>query len=167
MPQMLPISMPLCYHNYVKLTRRQLFLYLVLNVLVSVCATAGVLFFYDQYYRPSLLPDPGIAGDPSANVEILAVVGTGIPTSEMVLIRNNGQGAAILKGWKLQDADGNTYTFGESTIQPGGAIQLHTIPGENTLIDFYWGLTAAAWSSGETVTLLDAAGAVKSLYKVP
>jgi hypothetical protein len=154
-------------------SRKRLLYYLLLNVLVSVCATASVLFVYDRYYRPvsqkfeNQSPQVNNAALEPAKMEITTVVGAGIPGSEMVVLRNIGQTQAKLNGWKLHDEDSNTYTFGDLTLPSGGAIQLHTAPGQDTLIDLYWGLTAPTWRSGETVTLLDAAGTVKSVYKVP
>jgi hypothetical protein len=153
---------------------KRLLYYLLLNVLVSICATVSVLFIYDRYYRnpapqiyesqPTQISD---AAPETAKMEITALVGAGIPSSEMVVVRNTGQTQAKLSGWKLHDEDSNVYTFDELTLPPGGAVQLHTAPGKDTLIDLYWGLTAPAWRSGETATLLDAAGNVRSVYKVP
>jgi hypothetical protein len=152
----------------VKTNVRKVLFYLLMNFLISACATTGVLFVYDQYYRSSTLPGANLVNDQTpVIVEIVAVVGAGIPTSEMVLIRNAGKSAVPLNGWQLQDADGNQYTFGAIFLPPGSAIQLHTTPGENTLIDLFWGLSASTWTSGETATLLDAAGMVRSVYKVP
>jgi hypothetical protein len=154
--------------------RKRLLYYLLLNVLVSVCATASVLFIYDRYYRnpaPQIgesRPTQASSADlEPAKMEITALVGAGIPSSEMVVLRNTGQTPAKLSGWQLHDEDSNVYTFSELTLPPGGAVQLHTAPGKETLIDLYWDLTAPAWRSGETATLLDSAGSVKSVYKVP
>ena len=156
------------------LNRKRLLYYLLLNVIVSVCATASVLFIYDRYYRnpaPQMLENrptqASSAAQEPAKMEITTVVGAGIPSSEMIVLRNTGQIQANLTGWKLHDEDSNVYTFGELTLPSGGAIQLHTAPGKDTLIDLYWGLTAPAWRSGEIVTLLDSAGTVRSVYKVP
>jgi hypothetical protein len=157
--------------------RKRLLYYLLLNVLVSVCATASVLFIYDRYYRnpavhtvesqPTKQASSAAAALEPANMEIATVVGAGLPSSEMVVLRNAGQMQVKLSGWKLHDEDSNVYTFGELTLPPGGAVQLHTASGKDTLIDLYWSLTAPVWRSGETATLLDAAGTVKSVYKVP
>jgi hypothetical protein len=150
--------------------RKRLLYYLLLNILVSACTTATVLFVYDRYYRPSTVPASLMTsqgGQGSASPEISTIIGAGIPSSELVLLRNTGQAPAELAGWKLQDQDGNVYTFPEVAIQPGGAIQLHSAPGTNSLIDLYWGLSASVWTSGETVTLLDPAGTVRSVYQVP
>ena len=103
----------------------------------------------------------------AASPEIVTVIGAGIPSSEMLVIRNTGQSEANLTGWTLQDQQSNVYTFKEVTILPGGAIQLHTAPGANSLIDLYWGLSASVWSSGETASLIDAQGTARSVYKVP
>jgi hypothetical protein len=155
-------------------SRKRLLYYLLLNVLVSICATASVLFIYDRYSRnptpqtvESRPTQASSAALEPANMEITTVVGAGIPSSEMVVLRNAGQTQALLGGWKLHDEDSNVYTFGDLTLPPGGAVQLHTAPGKDTLIDRFWGLTASAWRSGETATLLDPAGVVKSVYKVP
>ena len=157
------------------LNRKRLVYYLLLNVLVSVCATASVLFIYDRYYRNPAVhtvesqpaKQASSSVPESANMEIATVVGAGLPSSEMVALRNAGQMQVKLSGWKLHDEDSNVYTFGELTLPPGGAVQLHTASGKDTLIDLYWSLTAPVWRSGETVTLLDAAGSVRSAYKVP
>lgn len=147
---------------------RTLLIYLVINILVSACTTAGVLFLYDRYYRPSTIPVVHLEPDTAnASLEIITIVGADIPTSEMVLIHNTGSTAVLLKGWQLQDADANIYTFGDITIQPDGAIQVHTAPGENTQIDLYWGLPTSTWSSGETATLIDSSGTLHSVYQVP
>jgi hypothetical protein len=154
--------------------RKRLLSYLLLNVIVSVCATASMLFVYDRYYRnpaPQVLESQptraSLAAPEPVKMEITTVVGAGIPSSEMVILRNTGQTQANLTDWRLRDEDANVYTFGELTLSPGGAVQLHTAPGKDTLIDRYWSLTASAWRSGETVTLLDSAGNAHSVYKVP
>lgn len=155
-------------------SRKRLLYYLLLNVFISVCATASVLFVYDRYFRysasPTVKQEPALVSDVDSgpvNLEIATVLGAGIPSAEMVVIRNTGEAQVTLNGWKLKDEDSNTYTFGDLTLLPGGAVQLHTAPGKDTLIDRYWALTASAWRSGETATLLDPTGSVRSVYKVP
>jgi hypothetical protein len=154
-------------------SRKRLLYYLLLNILVSVCVTASLLFAYSRFYRPAALPpvtaivQASSAALGPANIEITTVVGAGISSSEILILRNIGQAQADLKGWKLQDQDSNSYLFVDVIIIPGGAVQLHTASGKDTPIDLYWGLTAPAWRSGETVTLLDAAGSVRSVYKIP
>jgi hypothetical protein len=146
---------------------RKLIFYLLLNVFLSACVTLAVLFIYETYYRPSTLPQPALAAKDSASFEIAAIVGAGLPDSEMVLIRNTGSAVSDLKNWQLRDEDGNTYVFDALLLPANAAIQLRTAPGTNSVIDLYWGLAASAWVSGETATLLDPDGNMRSIYQVP
>ena len=129
--------------------RKRLLLYLLLNVVVSACTTTLVLFVYYYSSRPSIpaaataIPASVQMEQGTANPEIVTVIGAGLPSSEMLVIRNTGQSEANSTGWTLQDQQSNVYTFKEVTILPGGAIQLHTAPGTDSLIDLYWGLSAS------------------------
>ena len=71
-----------------------------------------------------------------------------------------------LAGWQVTDEDGNLYQFPELLLQ-GGTIRLHSGAGRNTLPDLYWGLTAPVWESGETVTVIDSAGNVRTRAQLP
>lgn len=146
--------------------RRRLFYYILLNIFVSACVTLSILYFYDQSQRSATLPEPA-SEDGLTSLEIAAVIGAGLLDSEMVLIRNTGQATASLAGWQIRDADGNSYIFEVVSLPANAAIQLRTAPGKDTVIDLYWGLSAAVWSSGETVSLLDPAGNIRSVYQVP
>ena len=96
--------------------RRRLVYYLLLNALVSACVTGTILFFYDRANRadcgPSaVIPTLPIATSPVSGeikVEIVSVIGAGMTTSEVVVIKNNGADPVVLTGWFLQDKDGNT-----------------------------------------------------------
>ncbi len=141
-------------------------MYLALNIFVSACVTLSILYVYDRNQRASV-PPPPIAQSDAASLEIAAVIGAGLLDSEMLLVRNTGQGTVDLNGWQVRDADGNTYTFAPLSLPANAAIQLRTAPGKDTVIDLYWGLSGPAWSSGETASLLDPAGNVRSVYQVP
>ena len=148
--------------------RQRLAFFLLLNVFVSACVTIGILFVYDRYYRPSTMPALPLANNSTAvTLEIASVIGAGIPTTETVIVRNAGDSAANLSGWQVRDADGHIYTFKDINIPARAAVQLHTSPGQDTTVDLYWGLSVSTWSPGETVSLLDPAGTVRSVYKVP
>jgi hypothetical protein len=148
------------------LTRRKLFLYIVLNIVISSCVTLSILFVYENNFRSTPTAQP-VVEESGISFEIVAVFGAGLPASEMVLIRNTGQATADLKDWQIRDADGNTYTFGIVSLPANAAIQLRTSPGKDSVIDLYWGLSAPVWSSGETASLLDPDGNVRSSYQVP
>jgi len=90
------------------MTRRRLFLYLLLNVFVSACVTGAILFWYDRTYRATLAPIPQAVAplkngesvapvetfspDMEVLVEIVSVVGAGTLGSEVVVVRYNGEG---------------------------------------------------------------------------
>lgn len=155
----------MCY-DLTMSSRRRLLGYLLLNVLISACVTLSILFIYETRYRPAALPQPVIP-EADSSFEIAAVVGVGLPDNEMILVRNTGQSAASLENWQIRDADGNTYTFGALNLPANAAIQLRTAPGKDSVIDLYWGLAASVWSSGESASLLDPDGNVRSIYQVP
>ena len=162
--------------------RRRLIFYLFLNVIVSICVTGGILYWYDRDYRarsasvaqPSI-PSSNQSGAPAAvfdpnvdiPVEIVSIVGAGTLNAEWVIVRNAGGEPLSLANWQLKDANRNTFTFPNLTLNTGGAVQIHTIAGTNTVIDLYWGLNDPVWQSGEDAQLLDPSGNVRAVYTVP
>jgi len=161
--------------------RRRLVLYLLLNIFISACVTGAILFWYDRNYRTATLspvqPAAPVQSDsaPVATfnpqvdipVEIVSIVGAGTLNAEWVVIRNAGGESLNLSGWQLKDADRNVFAFPNLTLNGGGAVQIHTISGTNTVIDLYWGLNDPVWESGEEAQLLDPSGNVRAVYKVP
>lgn len=226
---------------------RRLFFYLIINILVSACVTAAVLFAWDQWYgpvprglltkalaqlsRPTSVPQSPLqtsapvaarptptesfkvyqvqAGDtfesiaanhnvsveelievngftrsqplgegevlriplhPRGSVVIDSVIGAGDLDSELVLLKYNGGGELSLVGWRLEDGKGNVFVFPQSselTLYGGGAVNIHTRAGVNTVVDLFLGLDHPVWSSGVTVTLRDDQGSVRATYVVP
>lgn len=161
--------------------RRKLVYYLLLNVFVSACVTSGILFWYDRNYRavnqPSVQQAAPASGDsaPAATVnpqtdiavKISSVVGAGALNSEIVVVKFEGEGQLDISSWQLKDEDGNTFKFPQLTLYPNGAVQVHTITGTDTVIDLYWGIGDAVWSSGESARLFDAQGNLRAVYRVP
>ena len=163
--------------------RRKLILYLLLNVFVSACVTGGILYWYHQNYRSTsvsaiqpVVPAngqsssaPSASFDPNVDipVEIVSIVGAGTVNAEWVVIRNAGGEPLSLAGWQLKDSDRNVFTFPNLTLNTGGAVQVHTVSGTNTVIDLYWSLSDPVWQSGEEAQLLDPNGNVRAVYKVP
>jgi hypothetical protein len=151
-----------------------------LNVFVSACVTGTILFWYDRNYRavnqPSVQQAVPSGGDSSPSdtdlqkdipVQISSVVGAGTLNSEIVVVKFEGEGQLDLASWQLKDEDGNTFTFPKLTLYPNGAVQVHTIAGTDTVIDLYWGIGEAVWSSGENARLFDAQGNLRAVYRVP
>ena len=162
--------------------RRRLILYLLLNVFISACVTGSILFWYDRNYRSvsvssvqANVPVNSQDGVPVATlnpnidipVEIVSVIGAGTLNAEWVVVRNAGTESLNLSGWQLKDTDRNVFVFPNLTLNGGGAVQIHTISGTNTVIDLYWGETEPVWESGEEAQLSDPSGNVRAIYKVP
>ena len=159
--------------------RRKLVYYLLLNVFVSACVTSGILFWYDRNYRavsqPSVQQSTGANAAPASTVnpqtdiavKISSVVGAGAKDAEIVVVKFEGKGQLDLASWQLKDENGNTFTFPKLTLYPNGAVQVHTATGTDTVIDLYWGIGDAVWSSGENAQLFDAQGNLRAVYRVP
>jgi len=161
--------------------RRKLVYYLLLNAFVSACVTGTILFWYDRNYRavnqPAVQLDLASNGDSQAQatidpqadvaVKISSVVGAGSLSAEIVVVKFEGEGQLDLANWQLKDEDGNTFKFPKLTLYPNGAVQVHTVTGTDTVIDLYWGIGEAVWSSGENARLFDAQGNLRAVYRVP
>jgi hypothetical protein len=171
----------LCYYSST-MDRRRLILYLFLNVAVSACVIGGILFWYDRNYRSASVSAiqpaapanaqsgaPAAVFDPNVDipVEIVSIVGAGTLSAEWVIVRNAGGDSLSLASWQLKDSNRNVFTFPNLTLNTGGAVQIHTIAGTNTVIDLYWGLNDPVWESGEEAQLLDPSGNVRAVYTVP
>ena len=167
-----------CAMIRLNMDRRRLVYYVLLNIFVSACVTGGMLFWYDRNYRAVSQPavqQGSSNGDsvPTADlqtdipVKISSVVGAGTVNSEIAVVKFEGEGQLELASWQLKDEDGNTFTFPDITLYPNGAVQIHTVTGTDTVIDLYWGIGDAVWSSGENARLFDAQGNLRAVYRVP
>ena len=110
----------------------------------------------------TVTPLPALAG---AQIIINNVLGWGDLTNEAVEISNQGS-MLDLGGWQLSAADGHAFTFPSIQFFGGGLIRVFTRTGADTPIALYWGLDAAIWSAGETVTLSDVTGRVRATFRV-
>ncbi len=111
---------------------------------------------------PTLAP-----GAQPPGVAINSVIGVGDIGSERVFITRTGSGPLIMNGWKLADENGNTYVFPDLVLFEGGAVNVWTTNGNSTVVDLFWGLGNAVWSSGEKVTIYDGSGKVAAAYSIP
>jgi hypothetical protein len=161
--------------------RRKLIQYLLLNVFVSASVTGGILFWYDRNSRA--VSQPAVVQVAPANnesssaasadlqtdipIKISSVIGSGVLTSEVVIVKFEGEGNLDLTSWQLKDENGNTFTFPNVTLYPNGAVQVHTNAGTDTVIDLYWGIGEAVWDSGEEARLFDSQGNLRAVYRVP
>jgi hypothetical protein len=100
-------------------------------------------------------------------VVIGTVIGAGVLENERVVLHRTGDGELSLAGWRLEDGMGKVYTFPQLTLYKGGAINLNTRSGENTVVDLFWGLTSPIWKSGKTVFLYDSLNGLRASYTIP
>ncbi len=112
---------------------------------------------------PTPLPSTG-----DLQIEITELLGVGQVDQERVVITNAGSSLADMQDWTLSDAGGNTYTFPNFRLWPGGSVTLHTRIGQNGNPpgNFYWGKLAPVWSAGEVAVLKDAEGGTVASYPV-
>jgi len=47
------------------------------------------------------------------------------PNGEYVVIKNYGSDPVNLKGWKLKDKAGHTFTFPDITLKPGESVYIY------------------------------------------
>lgn len=81
---------------------------------------------------------------------------------EHIEIRNRGWTDWNLKGWKVRDAQGNTYTFGTLILKVGARVRLYTGKGSDTRTERYWGRSRAVWNNaGDTARLISSSGVVR------
>lgn len=162
--------------------RRRWFPFLLLNIFVSAAVTGAILFWYDRTYRQRAAPvvqqDASavmtggediatLSPDDEILVDIVSIVGAETLDAEIVLIRYSGEEELDLTGWHLNDEDKHTFVFPQLILYPQGAVQIHTIAGQNTVVDLYWGMRDSVWESGEEASLIDPQGNVRATYIVP
>ena len=163
--------------------RRRLILYLLLNIFISACVTGTILFWYDRTYRATVAPLPQVAApaqngeviypvetlppDAQVPVEIVSVVGAGTLEVEAVVLRYNGEGNLDMASWQIKDDNGNTFTFPQLTLFPGGAVQVHTASGSDTVVDLYMGRRDPIWEAGEVAKLFDPQDNLRAIFRVP
>ncbi|RSN48283.1 hypothetical protein DMH08_34485 [Actinomadura sp. WAC 06369] len=78
---------------------------------------------------------------------------------EWVQLYNATSTARQLKGVKLRDKTGYTYTFGTFTLGARKSVYIHTGKGSNSATHRYWGGTGYVWNNtGDSAYLLYPSG---------
>ncbi|MQY05328.1 lamin tail domain-containing protein [Actinomadura macrotermitis] len=73
---------------------------------------------------------------------------------EWVQLYNTGRTARQLKGYKLKDRTGYTYTFGSFVLGGKKTVKVRTGKGRNTSANRYWGRGSYVWNNtGDTAYL--------------
>ena len=172
---------------------KRLLVYILLNVIVSAGTTLTVLWLWNQTHPSPVLPggivyptapvsnstetsgtdiapvDTQPAPIPLNQVVIAIdnVYGVGSLADEVVVIKSLADSNLVLTNWRLEDNSGNIFIFPELTLNKGGAVQVHTTAGVNTVIDLYWGRDIAVWQEGKIAILFDAQGIERARYTIP
>lgn len=117
-------------------------------------------------------PEPTKVARPSEypkgliKIENIVAPPGGSAADEVVVLQRTGSGVLQMEGWKLEDTNGNIFTFPELQLFEDGAINIHTSAGIDTVIDLYWNKTDPVWQIGETATLLDPLGNIQATFQV-
>jgi hypothetical protein len=171
-------------------SKKSLLFYILLNILISAGTTLIVLLVWQAAHpTPEIVSPitPTNTSDPSGSMEeaqptsqptldfleedvqitIRSVVGAGNLEMENVQLLNQSEGAVNLNGWQIQNGRGTHFTFPALILNQGGAVEVHSKAGTNTVIELYWQSDAPIWQSGDTVTLVDTDGNVQATYQIP
>jgi hypothetical protein len=119
---------------------------------------------------PALTPMPAGGDPPVAEqplVEIVAVIAAGDLESEHVRVRSVSDAPVTLAGWRLEDQDGQVYFFPQITLSKGGAVELYSRAGVDSVVALYMGRAGPFCRSGETITILDAVGVIQTTFTIP
>jgi Lamin Tail Domain len=66
---------------------------------------------------------------------------------EWVQLLNTSRSSKQLKGYKLKDRTGYTYTFGSFSLGGRKSVTVHTGKGKNTSTHRYWGRSWYVWNN--------------------
>ncbi|WP_327329202.1 lamin tail domain-containing protein [Streptomyces sp. NBC_01201] len=79
--------------------------------------------------------------------------------AEYVDIHNNGRSKLQLRGYKLKDDTGYTYTFPSFTVAAGKTVRVHTGKGGNSAAHVYWNRGSYVWNNtGDKARLIKPSG---------
>jgi len=152
-------------------SRRRLIYYLLINIFVSVLVAGSIIYYYDRNHHvecPTVLVTATVPpGNAGVNVSMVGVIGAGTLADERIIIQNSSTQELDLTGWYLTDNQGNIYSFPKLTLFAGVKVQLHTITGQDTPSDLYWGRSAPVWISGELAALYDTHNVARAFYRIP
>ncbi|MDG4863793.1 lamin tail domain-containing protein [Streptomyces sp. T-3] len=82
--------------------------------------------------------------------------------AEWVNIHNSNSSSVQLKGYKLKDNTGYTYTFGSYRIGAGKTVKVRTGKGTNAPGVVYWGRAAYVWNNtGDKARLVKPTGTLR------
>jgi len=101
-------------------------------------------------------------------VKIIDVFGVGYLSEERIMIVADEGAQTNINKWTI--SSGNklySYIFPNLTLFEGGAVELYTKKGDDTVVSLYWGRNGPMWQSGDEIILADNNGVTRSIYIVP
>jgi len=116
---------------------------------------------------PAASATPAIAQPVGTGLRIASFIGSGTLNSEAVQVSNDSDLAVNLQGWRLAKEGGQTYTFGNVSLFPGGGVVLYTGAGNDTSAAIYWNQAAPIWAPGNMAQLVNPQGETISQLSVP
>lgn len=167
------------------MTLKKPFLFILLNILISLATTLLVLLIWDRTHQikdlqitpgaqttqsipltecDGTIPKPG-----ETVLTITNIIGIGDLYKEEVDLHYTGQKEFCLNGWKLVNQRGEEFSFPAffQLYTQGMDLKVYTRSGANSPLELYWGLSKAIWKSGDTARLLDPQGTERSTFKIP
>jgi hypothetical protein len=88
-------------------------------------------------------------------------------SDEYVEIVNFGSRSVDMSGWAIVGKRHHEeFDFPALVMTPQGYARVHTLGGQSTDADLYWGRDASIWSTGGQTVLLENAGLVVDSYAV-
>jgi LysM repeat protein len=117
-----------------------------------------------------ILPEPTATPLPfgdALRIDITTIVGAGSLPDERVVIELFSDLELPMAGWQLEENDGQIFEFSQFVLFQGGAVNVYTNTGTDTVLDLHWGLGEPVWESGETAILRDPEGNIRASFTVP
>jgi hypothetical protein len=79
--------------------------------------------------------------------------------AEWIRLKNTGNRAKSLRGWRVRDAAGHVYRFGRYRLAAGRTVTMHTGRGSNGARHRYWRQDWYVWNNdGDTARLKSRGG---------
>jgi hypothetical protein len=79
--------------------------------------------------------------------------------AEWIRLKNTGNRAKSLRGWKVRDAAGHVYRFGRYRLAAGKTVTIHTGRGSDRARHRYWRQDWYVWNNdGDTARLKSRGG---------
>ena len=161
--------------------------YIVVNIIISAATMLAVLFFWEQRtpsnddlcVLPTIAPtaaaveeesEPVVAAIPPLEEEVIQIeiiYGAGYLEDEQVVLKRVGTSDLPLYRWRLEDGDGNQFTFPDLTLKSGATLNVNSRSGDSTVLELFWGADGAIWEQGETARIYDPQGNLRAEYVIP